>query len=140
MVVPIRLANRTCAGVFTRGAAVALTRYVIPPGPSPRFVAGLIGLYGRADKSDMSDSLAPAALAVSTDRFADLPPALVPTVDLIKAMLAQGKGISDLAFSPGRAPQVEKHGELVATVIPEMPVLRAEDTAPIALDLIGSLT
>src|SRR6476620_9617774 len=86
----------------------------------------------------MSESLAPGAATAVLDRFADLPPAVVPTPALIKAMLAQGKGISDLVFSPGRAPQVEKHGELVATEIPEMPSLRPEDTARIAADLIGS--
>ena len=29
-------------------------------------------------------------------------------------MLDSGKGISDLIFSPGRPPQVEQHGELIA--------------------------
>jgi twitching motility protein PilT len=86
----------------------------------------------------MSDSLASAVAGPGTDSFFDLAPAVVPTPDLIKAMLAQGKGISDLVFSPGRAPQVEKHGELVEIVIPEMPVLRPEDTARIAADLIAS--
>jgi len=87
----------------------------------------------------MSDSSSASAEAV-LDPLADLPPAVVPTQEVIKAMLAAGKGISDLVFSPGRAPQVEKHGELVATAIPELPVLRAEDTARIAADLIGSNT
>jgi twitching motility protein PilT len=63
---------------------------------------------------------------------------VVPTPDVIKAMLAGGKGISDLVFSPGRPPQVEKHGHLVGVEIPEMPVLRPEDTARIASDLIGA--
>ncbi len=50
-------------------------------------------------------------------------------------MLSAGKGISDLIFSPGRPPQVERHGEL--TPIAGLPVLQAEDTAAIARDLVG---
>ena len=62
----------------------------------------------------------------------------VPTADLITAMLDSGPGISDLVFSPGRAPQVEAHGELVSVAIPEMPSLRPEHTARVAADLIGA--
>jgi twitching motility protein PilT len=51
-------------------------------------------------------------------------------------MLASGAGISDLVFSPGRPPQVEKHGELVAVQVPELPMLKPEDTARIANDLL----
>ena len=40
-------------------------------------------------------------------------------------MLDSGKGISDLVFSPGRPPQVEKQGHLVAVTVPQMPLLRA---------------
>ena len=87
----------------------------------------------------MSDSSSATAEAV-LDQLADLPPAVLPTTDVIKTMLAAGKGISDLVFSPGRAPQVEKHGELVAIDIAELAALRPEDTARIAVDLIGSNT
>ena len=45
-------------------------------------------------------------------------------------------GISDLVFSPGRPPQVERFGDLVPVPIAELPTLRAEDTAGIARDLI----
>ena len=61
----------------------------------------------------------------------------VSTSALIGAMLDSGKGISDLIFSPGRPPQVEKHGELTPVAIPQVPVLEAEDTARIARDLVG---
>ena len=57
---------------------------------------------------------------------------------LIVAMLESGQGISDLIFSPGRPPQVEKHGELVAVTIPGLSMLQPDDTARIARDLIGS--
>jgi twitching motility protein PilT len=61
----------------------------------------------------------------------------ITTPALIAAMLDSGKGISDLLFSPGRPPQVEKQGELTAVAIPELPVLWPDDTARIAGDLIA---
>ena len=67
-----------------------------------------------------------------TDILASMPrtrDAVIPTVDLIKAMLDAGPGVSDLVFSPGRPPQVEQHGELLPVDVPELPVLRSEDTA-----------
>ena len=63
-------------------------------------------------------------------------PPVVSTAALIGAMLDSGKGISDLVFSPGRAPQVEKQGHLTAVVVPGLPLLRPEDTARIAGELI----
>jgi twitching motility protein PilT len=76
--------------------------------------------------------------AVQFEAFANLGPAAVSTTDLIKAMLAVGKGVSDLVFSPGRPPQVEKHGELVAVPVPGLELLRSDDTTRVAADLIGS--
>ncbi|MBZ5558647.1 MAG: PilT/PilU family type 4a pilus ATPase [Acidobacteriia bacterium] len=52
------------------------------------------------------------------------------------AMLDSGSGISDLIMSPGRPPQVEKDGNLVSVVVPELPMLRPDDTARVAADLI----
>src|SRR5688572_31390016 len=60
----------------------------------------------------------------------------VPTDTIIKTMLDVGSGISDLIFSPGRPPQVERYGELVEVKIDGLPALRNEDTAGIAHDLI----
>src|SRR6476646_877934 len=60
----------------------------------------------------------------------------VGTSALINAMLDSGKGISDLIFSPGRPPQVEQHGELTAVQIPGLSLLRPDDTARLAADLI----
>jgi twitching motility protein PilT len=60
----------------------------------------------------------------------------VPTDAIIKTMLDVGSGISDLIFSPGRPPQVERYGELVEVKIDGLPTLRNEDTAAIAHDLI----
>jgi twitching motility protein PilT len=63
------------------------------------------------------------------------PPAIT-TPALIVAMLESGKGISDLVFSPGRPPQVEKQGRLTSVTVAELPVLRPQDTSRIAADLI----
>ena len=60
----------------------------------------------------------------------------ITTASLIQQMLDSGDGISDLIFSPGRPPQVERFGELVTVPIAELPALRVEDTAGIARDLI----
>ena len=62
----------------------------------------------------------------------------MPTADIVKALLGTGPGVSDLVLSPGRPLQVEKFGELVAVPLPELPMLKAEDTARIARDLIGA--
>ena len=61
----------------------------------------------------------------------------IATPKLILAMLESGKGVSDLLFTPGRPPQVEKHGSLEGVTIPGLPVLTPEHTARIAGDLIG---
>src|SRR5689334_7549338 len=62
----------------------------------------------------------------------------ISTASLITQMLDSNKGISDLIFSPGRPPQVEKFGELVSVQVAEMPILKPEDTAAVAKDLINN--
>ena len=62
----------------------------------------------------------------------------IATPALITALVDSGSGISDLIFSPGRPPQVEKHGELVPVTVADLPALRPEDTSRIANDLIGT--
>jgi twitching motility protein PilT len=52
-------------------------------------------------------------------------------------MLRASEKISDLIFSPGRAPQVEISGQLAQLKIPGVGMLSSEDTARIAGDLIG---
>jgi hypothetical protein len=61
----------------------------------------------------------------------------IPTPKLIAQMLDSGNGISDLVFSPGRPPQVERFGDLVPVPVAEIPALRPEDTAALAKDLIN---
>ena len=78
-------------------------------------------------------TLSPAAAAA-----APAPRTIVPTDIILKTMLAASKQVSDLIFSPGRAPQVELNGELTPVNIQGVTRLTAEDTARIAGDLIGS--
>lgn len=60
------------------------------------------------------------------------------TPAIISAMLQSARHVSDLIFSPGKLPQIESNGQLVGTRIPGVDILRAEDTARIAADLIGN--
>lgn len=65
---------------------------------------------------------------------------LISTPDLVMQMLRTGSGISDLLFSPSRAPQVEEHGELRSVDVPGLSSLRPEDTCAVARDLIAGNT
>jgi len=84
-------------------------------------------------------SMSHAELTVSeltTSLFGSSDARAIATPALIQAMLDSGDGISDLVFSPGRPPQVERYGELTVVPIAQLPSLRPEDTAAIARDLI----
>src|SRR5215467_12098863 len=71
--------------------------------------------------------------------FGTADPAVAPgmAAAMILAMLDVGDGVSDLIFSPGRPPQVEKHGELTGVQISAIPMLKPEHTAQIARELIA---
>jgi twitching motility protein PilT len=60
------------------------------------------------------------------------------TPALLGAMLRAHHQVSDLIFSPGRPPQVEINGRLVAVQAPGFRTLSADDTRRIAADLIGN--
>ncbi len=62
----------------------------------------------------------------------------IATQTLLAAMLRAHEQISDLIFSPGRPPQVEIHGQLIAVQAPGLRTLTADDTRRIASDLIGN--
>jgi twitching motility protein PilT len=66
------------------------------------------------------------------------PPPSTPA--LIAAMLDSGQGISDLIFSPGRPPQVERQGQLIPVDVPGAAMLRPDDTRRIAGDLLEAHT
>jgi twitching motility protein PilT len=53
-------------------------------------------------------------------------------------MLRASEKVSDLIFSPGRPPQVEVYGQLIAIEVPGLKALSADDTRRIAADLIGN--
>jgi twitching motility protein PilT len=84
----------------------------------------------------MNTSVQLTVAEVSATLFGTSTERLVPTDTIIKTMLDVGTGISDLIFSPGRPPQVERYGELVEVKVDGLPTLRQEDTAGIAQDLI----
>lgn len=65
-------------------------------------------------------------------------PGTVATQALLAAMLKAHEQVSDLIFSPGRPPQIEVHGQLIAIQSPGLHLLTADDTRRIASDLIGN--
>ena len=65
------------------------------------------------------------------------PISIAPTPNIIASMLLAAPKTSDLIFSPGRAPQVEVNGQLVQLKIPGVGMLKPDDTARIAADLMG---
>ena len=85
----------------------------------------------------MTPTDADASARLSEIRLFGEPTTTINTADLISALIESGKGISDLVFSPGRPPQVERHGELVPVPHAGLVELQPEDTARIARDLIG---
>ena len=56
----------------------------------------------------------------------------------LAAMLRAHDQVSDLIFSPGRVPQVQINGQLIAIQAPGLRPLTADDTRRIASDLIGT--
>jgi len=79
--------------------------------------------------------LAPAG---GVSALAEVTPSRVPTQQLIAAMLQGREKVSDLIFSPGRAPQVEAKGELHELPFQGLERLTAHQTIEIAEDLIGA--
>jgi twitching motility protein PilT len=61
----------------------------------------------------------------------------IHTAQLIAAMLKARSHVSDLVFSPGRAPQIEVSGELIELKYKGLECLNPQDTETIARDLMG---
>src|ERR1700704_1372819 len=61
----------------------------------------------------------------------------IHTAQLITAMLKSNEHVSDLIFSPGRAPQIEVSGELVELKFKGLESLSPDDTRFIAYDIMG---
>ena len=68
---------------------------------------------------------------------ASVPQRTIHTAQLVTAMLKSSPNISDLIFSPGRAPQVEVSGQLVALKYKGLECLTSQDTDLIAKDIMG---
>src|SRR2546421_1169448 len=68
---------------------------------------------------------------------APAPQRKIHTAQLITAMLKSSPHVSDLIFSPGRAPQIEVSGQLVELKYKGLECLSAADTKSIAYDIMG---
>src|SRR5229473_3521140 len=85
-----------------------------------------------------SPSTTPQPAAVSQDAASGASPAAkVSTASIVATMLQVSKQVSDLIFSPGRAPQVEISGQLKEVNIAGVGKLLPDATHRIAIDLIG---
>jgi twitching motility protein PilT len=61
----------------------------------------------------------------------------IPTAQLVTAMLKASNNVSDLIFSPGRAPQIEVSGQLVELKFKGLECLTPQDTNFLAYDIMG---
>jgi twitching motility protein PilT len=74
---------------------------------------------------------------MATPTQTSTPQRVIHTAQLIAAMLKSHNHVSDLIFSPGRAPQVEVNGQLVELKYKGLECLSATDTRAIAYDIMG---
>src|ERR1700692_2068281 len=65
------------------------------------------------------------------------PPRVIQTAQLISAMVKSHGQVSDLIFSPGRAPQIEMNGQLMELKYKGLESLTAQDTMSIANDIMS---
>jgi twitching motility protein PilT len=79
----------------------------------------------------------PAVTNAPSDTSAEPKQRTFGVPQLIAAMLKSGGHISDLIFSPGRAPQVEVSGQLVELKFKGLECLKPDDTRSIAYELMG---
>src|SRR5438876_10823156 len=61
----------------------------------------------------------------------------IHSAQLVTAMLKASPHVSDLIFSPGRAPQIEVGGQLVELKYKELECLTSQDTSLIGSDIMG---
>ena len=86
---------------------------------------------------DSMDTPAPQASDLTSVSSSTAPAARVSTAAIVATMLQVSKQVSDLIFSPSRAPQIELTGELKEVNIAGVGKLTPEATKHIAFDLIG---
>jgi twitching motility protein PilT len=75
--------------------------------------------------------------AVTTPPASPQGPRVIHTAQLITAMVKFHGHVSDLIFSPGRAPQIELNGQLVELKYKGLELLTPQDTLSIANDIMG---
>src|SRR5438309_11738662 len=63
----------------------------------------------------------------------------IHTAQLVAAMLKSSSHVSDLIFSPGRAPQIEVSGQLTELKFKVLECLSSQDTRTIANDIMGKI-
>jgi len=68
---------------------------------------------------------------------APAPQRTIHTAQLVAAMLKSNTHVSDLIFSPGRAPQIEVSGQLTELKFKGLECLSSQDTRSIANDIMG---
>jgi len=88
----------------------------------------------------MSSPIAPSESAPVSPNVpsAPAPAAKISTASIVATMLQVSKQVSDLIFSPSRAPQVELNGQLRELNIAGVGKLTPDATRRIAIDLIGN--
>jgi twitching motility protein PilT len=77
----------------------------------------------------------PAQMPATSPTLA--PQRTIHTAQLVTAMLKSSPHVSDLIFSPGRAPQIEVSGQLVELKYKGLECLTPQDTSYIANDIMG---
>ncbi len=86
-----------------------------------------------------TQTLPPQVAPAQTPAASSAPTAqrTIHTAQLVTAMLKSSPHVSDLIFSPGRAPQVEVSGQLVELKYKGLECLTPQDTLYIANEIIG---
>jgi twitching motility protein PilT len=91
------------------------------------------------DISQSSTSSSPAGEATVTNTTTAAPASPTPNfISILQRMLAVSDKVSDLIFSPGRAPQIELMGKLEPVPVPGLERLMPAHTAGIAKLIIGN--
>jgi twitching motility protein PilT len=85
----------------------------------------------------LTPTLPPPPSATPTPPSPPQTPRVIQTAQLISAMVKSHGNVSDLIFSPGRAPQIEMNGQLVELKYKGLESLTPQDTMSIANDIMG---
>ncbi len=117
-------------------SASATTPTVAPPATPPKPIAPQSPNPAPSTPQARPGSAATPATVTTPATPVEVKPTIA-TNDLLSKMLKVSPQISDLIFSPGRPPQVELRGELVAVNVPERRMLTPEDTRRIAGELLA---